>query len=107
MPDIVARCNQPWPAASTEAVHDTGCEQFPFTLSVSICAGGFDCSRVATKVRRAGATCNTQGCGAGVGVGVTGTTVGVPGATVVDGTGVPGAVVGTGVLPGRVPGTVA
>ena len=115
MPEVVARCNQPLLAASTVALHDTGCEQFPVTLSVSVCAGGFDCSRVAIKLSCAGATCSMHGRGAGVVVGVPSTTVGVgvPGIAVLDATGegvatgVPGTdVVGSGVPPGKVPETV-
>src|SRR5215471_16411484 len=98
VPDVVASCNQPWLATSTEAAHETGCGQFPVTLSVSVCAGGFGCSRVATNARCVGATCSAHGGGTGVGV---------PGALVLDGAGdgVVTGVPGTGVPLGGVPET--
>src|ERR1700732_3719821 len=94
MPEVAAGCNQPWLAASTVARHDMGCGQFPEMLSASVCAGGFGWSRVAIKVRCAGVTCRVHGCGTGVGV---------PGVTVLDGTG--DGVVGTGVPDPGVVGT--
>src|SRR6266567_2381753 len=89
MPEVAPRCNQPWLPASTEAVHVTGCGQFPVILSTRVCAGGFGSSRVAANARRAGVTCNVHGCGTGVpGVGVApGPGVGVPGAAVLVGSG--------------------
>ena len=96
MPEVAERCSQFWLVAFTDAVQVTARAQF-VVVNRSCCPGGFDCSKLAINVRFAGATCNVQGCGDGVGVGV-------PGTGVVDGKGVPGVAVLVGPTVGS-PGT--
>ena len=60
-PEVAESASQLRLPASTDAVHDTGREQFPISLKEMFCPGAFGWSRVTVKERLAGASYRVHG----------------------------------------------